>query len=33
MAATVIVAVPIALVYNVFLRRFIQGFTMGALKG
>lgn len=33
MAAAVIVAVPVALVYNIFLNRFIQGFTRGAVKG
>ncbi len=33
MASTVLVAVPIALVFNVFLQRFISGFTMGAVKG
>ncbi len=32
-AATVLVAVPIALVFNLFLDRFIAGFTMGAVKG
>ena len=32
-AAAVIVAVPIALVFNLFLDRFISGFTMGAVKG
>lgn len=32
-AAAVLVAVPIALVFNAFLRRFIAGFTMGAVKG
>jgi multiple sugar transport system permease protein len=32
-AATLFVAVPIALVFNLFLRRFIAGFTMGAVKG
>jgi ABC-type glycerol-3-phosphate transport system permease component len=32
-AATLLVAVPIALVFNLFLRRFIAGFTMGAVKG
>ena len=32
-AATLMVAVPIALVFNLFLRRFIAGFTMGAVKG
>ncbi len=33
MASAIIVAVPVALLYNVFLGRFIQGFTMGAVKG
>ena len=32
-AATVLVAVPIAFVFNFFLERFIAGFTMGAVKG
>ena len=32
-AATVLVAFPIALVFNLFLDRFIAGFTMGAVKG
>jgi multiple sugar transport system permease protein len=32
-AATLLVAIPIALVFNLFLRRFIAGFTMGAVKG
>jgi multiple sugar transport system permease protein len=32
-AATVLVAVPIALVFNLFLDRLIAGFTMGAVKG
>jgi multiple sugar transport system permease protein len=32
-AATVLVAVPIAIVFNLFLDRFIAGFTMGAVKG
>jgi len=32
-AATLLVAVPIALIFNVFLKRFISGFTMGAVKG
>ncbi|WP_084956686.1 carbohydrate ABC transporter permease [Thermoactinospora rubra] len=31
-AASVLVAVPIALVFNLFLDRFITGFTMGAVK-
>ena len=33
MAAAVFVAVPVALAYNFFLDRFVQGFTMGAVKG
>jgi multiple sugar transport system permease protein len=33
MAAAIIVAIPVALLYNVFLGRFIQGFTLGAVKG
>ena len=32
-AAVIIFAVPIALVFNAFLDRFITGFTMGAVKG
>lgn len=32
-AATVVVAVPIALVFNLFLDRFVTGFTQGAVKG
>ncbi|HVL52284.1 MAG TPA: carbohydrate ABC transporter permease [Actinomycetota bacterium] len=32
-AATLVVAIPIALVFNLFLKRFISGFTMGAVKG
>ena len=32
-AAAVLVAVPVALVFNLFLDRFISGFTMGAVKG
>jgi multiple sugar transport system permease protein len=32
-AATILVAVPIAFVFNLFLERFIAGFTMGAVKG
>jgi ABC-type glycerol-3-phosphate transport system permease component len=32
-AAAVLVAVPIALVFNLFLNRFIAGFTQGAVKG
>lgn len=32
-AATVLVAVPIAFVFNLFLDKFIAGFTAGAVKG
>jgi len=31
--AVILIAVPIALVFNAFLDRFITGFTMGAVKG
>jgi multiple sugar transport system permease protein len=31
-AATVFMALPIAFVFNLFLDRFITGFTMGAVK-
>ena len=33
MAAAAIVAIPVAIVYNLFLDRFIAGFTLGAVKG
>ena len=33
MAAAVIVALPVAFVYNLFLDKFIEGFTLGAVKG
>jgi multiple sugar transport system permease protein len=33
MAAAVIVAIPVAVVYSMFMDRFIAGFTMGAVKG
>lgn len=33
MAAAVIVAIPVAVLYNIFLDRFIAGFTLGAVKG
>lgn len=33
MAAAALVAIPIALLYNLFLDRFIAGFTLGAVKG
>lgn len=32
-ASVIIVAIPLALVFNAFLDRFIKGFTMGAVKG
>jgi multiple sugar transport system permease protein len=32
-AAVVVVALPIALVFNLLLQRFIAGFTMGSVKG
>jgi len=32
-AAVILIAVPIALIFNAFLDRFITGFTMGAVKG
>lgn len=33
MAAAAIVAIPVALLYNFFLDRFIAGLTLGAVKG
>jgi multiple sugar transport system permease protein len=33
MAGGIVVAVPVALLYNLFLDRFIAGFTLGAVKG
>ncbi len=33
MAAAALVAIPVALIYNLFLDRFIAGFTLGAVKG
>src|SRR5712671_318364 len=33
MAAALFVSIPLAIVYNLFIDRFIQGFTMGAVKG
>lgn len=33
LAAAVIIAIPVGLVYNLFLNRLVQGFTMGAVKG
>jgi multiple sugar transport system permease protein len=32
-AATILVAVPIAFVFNMFLDKFVAGFTQGAVKG
>ncbi len=32
-AAAVIVAIPVAIIYNFFLDRLVAGFTMGAVKG
>jgi multiple sugar transport system permease protein len=33
LAAAVIVAIPVGIVYNMFLDRLIEGFTAGAVKG
>jgi multiple sugar transport system permease protein len=33
MAATVFVAIPIAIIYNLFMDRFVQGMALGAVKG
>ena len=33
LAAALIVAIPVAIVYNFFLDRLVAGFTMGAVKG
>lgn len=33
MAAAAVIAFPVAFVYNLFLDRFVQGFTVGAVKG
>jgi multiple sugar transport system permease protein len=33
MAACFIASVPIAILYNLFVDRFIAGFTVGAVKG
>lgn len=32
-AAAVIVAIPVGVLYNLFLDRLVEGFTMGAVKG
>lgn len=33
MAAAVLVAIPVGLIYNMFLDRLVAGFTLGAVKG
>jgi multiple sugar transport system permease protein len=33
MAAALFTSIPLAIVYNLFVDRFIEGFTMGAVKG
>ncbi len=33
LAAAVIVAIPVGIIYNIFLDRMVTGFTMGAVKG
>lgn len=33
LAAAIIIAIPVAIVYNFFLDRIVAGFTMGAVKG
>lgn len=33
MAAAAIVAIPVGFVYNIFLDRLVEGFTLGAVKG
>lgn len=33
MAAAAVIAFPVAFIYNLFLDRFVKGFTMGAIKG
>jgi len=33
MAAAAIVAIPVGFIYNIFLDRLVQGFTLGAVKG
>lgn len=33
LAAAVIVAIPVGVVYNIFLDRLVAGLTMGAVKG
>src|SRR5206468_10514166 len=33
MAAALFTSIPLAIVYNLFIDRFLQGFTLGAVKG
>jgi multiple sugar transport system permease protein len=33
LAAAVIIAIPVGIIYNMFLDRLVAGFTMGAVKG
>jgi multiple sugar transport system permease protein len=33
MAAALITSIPLAILYNLFIDRFVEGFTMGAVKG
>ena len=33
LASALLVAIPVGLVYNLFLDRLVQGFTLGAVKG
>ncbi len=33
MAAALVISIPLAIIYDLFIDRFIQGFTMGAVKG
>ena len=33
MAAALFTSIPLAIIYNLFIDRFIQGFTVGAVKG
>ena len=33
LAAALLIAIPVAVIYNFFLDRLVAGFTMGAVKG
>lgn len=33
MAAAAVIAFPVAFMYNLFLDKFVKGFTIGAVKG